>query len=196
MACNKPRTASINVRGFPKVGARSITGQCDGSRCTSSLKMSDWDVNNPYIARVFKDIAGLLEMKGESVFTIRAYQRAARTIDNLPSELDQIVRENGDVKQFPGIGQAIADKITELVTTGHLEYYERLKSQFPEGILDLMHVPGVGPKTTERLWKELGISTVPQLEQAIRDGRLASLPRMGKKSAENILRHIQSAHDG
>ena len=152
-------------------------------------------MNNPYIARVFKDIAGLLEMKGESVFTIRAYQRVARTINHLPTELDQVVREKGDLKEIPGIGQAIADKITELVTTGHLEYYERLKSQFPEGILDLMHVPGVGPKTTERLWKELGLSTVSQLEQSIKDGRLASLPRMGKKSAENILRHIQSAHD-
>ena len=150
-------------------------------------------MNNPQIAEIFENIAGLLEMKGESVFTVRAYQRVARTIDHLPTELEQMVRENGDLKTIPGVGQAIADKINELVTSDNLEFYEELKSEFPEGILDVMHVPGVGPKTTKRLWKELDVSTVSQLEQAIKDGQLAELPRMGKKTADNILREIQSA---
>ena len=150
-------------------------------------------MNNPQIAEIFENIAGLLEMKGESVFTVRAYQRVARTIDHLPTELEQMVRENSDLKTIPGIGHAIADKINELVTSDNLEFYEELKSEFPEGILDVMHVPGVGPKTTKRLWKELDVSTVSQLEQAIKDGKLAELPRMGKKTADNILREIQSA---
>ena len=150
-------------------------------------------MNNPQIADIFENIAGLLEMSGESVFTIRAYQRVARTIDHLPVELEQMVREDHDLREIPGIGQAIADKIKELVTTGELHYYEKLKSGFPDGILEVMRVPGVGPKTTKRLWEELDISTVSQLDQAAKDGRLAALPRMGKKSADNILRQIQSA---
>lgn len=150
-------------------------------------------MNNPQIAEIFENIAGLLEMQGESTFTVRAYQRVARTINHLPAELEQMVREESDLKQIPGIGQAIADKITELVSDGKLVFYDELKAEFPAGILDVMHVPGVGPKTTKRLWKELGVESVPQLEQAIKDGKLADLPRMGKKTADNILREIQSS---
>jgi DNA polymerase (family 10) len=149
-------------------------------------------MNNTQIAEIFEDIAGLLEIKGEQVFTVRAYQRAARSIYELPTELDQIVRENGDLKQIPGIGRAIADKITELVNTGGLRYHDRLRSEFPEGILDLMQVLGVGPRTAKRLWEELGVSNVAELESAARDGSLAALPRMGQTKVENILREIQS----
>ena len=149
-------------------------------------------MNNSQIAEVFENIAGLLEMKGEPGYTVRAYQRAARTIDRLPTELDEMVREEKDLREIPGIGKAISDKIKELVSTEQLQYFARLKSEFPKDILDLMHVPGLGPKTTVRVWKELGITTLAELEQGIRDGRVASLPRMGEKTAENILRHLQS----
>ena len=150
-------------------------------------------MNNSQIAELFENIAGLLEMREEPVFTIRAYQRAARTIERLPNELDQLVREGQDLREIPGIGKAISDKITELVNTGNLQYYEKLKAKFPEGILELMHIPGLGPKTTVRVWKELGITTASELEQAIRDGRLEALPRMGKKAVDNILRQIEFA---
>ena len=149
-------------------------------------------MNNPRIAETFENIAGLLEMKGESVFTVRAYQRVARTIDHHPVELDQAVREGQDLQEIPGIGKAIAEKIKELVTTDKLDYYEKLKAGFPDGTLDVMHVPGVGPKTTSLLWKELSISTVAELAQAIEDGSVAGLPRMGKKKADNILREIKT----
>lgn len=150
-------------------------------------------MNNAQIAEVFESIGGLLEMRGDSVFTIRAYQRAARTIERLPTELDQMVREEQDLKEIPGIGKAIADKITEMVKTDRLAYYERLKSEFPEGILELMQVPGLGPKTTRRVWKELDVTTVAGLEEAIESGRLAELPGLGKKTAENIARQLQFA---
>ena len=150
-------------------------------------------MNNPRIAEMFENIAGLLEMKAESVFTIRAYQRAARTIAELPTELDQMVREGRDLKEIPSIGQAIAKKITEMVTTGGLKYFERLRAEFPYGIVDVMHVPGVGPKTATRLWKELGISSVTELERAAEDGSLAALARMGREKAGNILREIRSS---
>ena len=150
-------------------------------------------MNNSGIAEVFENIAGLLEMQGEPMYTVRAYQRAARTIERLPTELAQMLREESDLTELPGIGKAISQKIAELVDTGRLEYFERLKSKFPEDILDLMHIPGLGPKTTMRFWKDLDITTVDELEQAIQDGKLASLPRLGEKTAENLLRHIRFA---
>jgi len=149
-------------------------------------------INNTQIAQTFESIADLLELKGEVVFKIRAYQRAARAIEHLPVELEQMVKENSDLKKIPGIGDAISKKIHDLIATGSLEYYDELKAEFPEGIIQLMNVPGIGPKTALRLSKELGISTVEDLERAIVEGRVASLPRLGEKSAENILRHIRS----
>ena len=153
-------------------------------------------MDNSRIAEVFENVAGLLEMRGDSTFTIRAYQRAARTIERLPTELQHMVRQGQDLQEIPGIGKAISDKISELVSTGRLGYLDGLKAEFPEGILELMHIPGLGPKTTMRVWKELGVTSVPELEQAITEGKLASLPRLGAKAADNILRHIQFARSG
>lgn len=148
-------------------------------------------MNNSQIAEVFENIAGLLEMKDEKVFTIRAYQRAARTIERLPSELDQMLKDEKDLKEIPGIGKAISDKIKELVETGELTYYAKLKAEFPDGLQELMQIPGLGPKTTKRIWKELDVTSVAELEQVIENGRLASLPRLGQKTADNISRQIQ-----
>ena len=148
-------------------------------------------MNNAQIAETFESIAGLLEMKGEKVFTIRAYQRAARTIERLPMELDAMVREKHDLREIPGIGKAISEKIAEMVETDSLAYYDRLKAEFPDGILDVMQLPGLGPKTVRRLWNELGVTDISGLQAAIDDGSLAGLPRLGKKTAENIARQIQ-----
>ena len=149
-------------------------------------------MNNARIAEVFTNIARLLEIKGEPAFTILAYQRAAWTIEDLPTELAQIIREGGDLREIPGIGKAISEKIKELVSTGRLSYFENLKSELPEGILDVIQVPGIGPKTARLMWEQLGISTVRQLREALADGRVAALPRMGEKKAENILREVRS----
>jgi len=149
-------------------------------------------MKNSDIAKVFSDIADLLEIKGEIPFKIRAYQKAARAIEHLPVEVEQIVKEGGNLEEIPGVGQAIAKKITELVTTGRLRYYDELKAEFPEGISTLLGIPGVGPKIAIRLSNELGIQSVDDLEAAILDGRVSSLPRLGDKVAENILRQIQA----
>ena len=148
-------------------------------------------MNNAQIAETFENIAGLLEMKGEKVFTIRAYQRAARTIERLPMEVADMLREEQDLRQIPGIGKAISEKIAEMVDTDSLRYYDRLKAEFPDGILEVMQIPGLGPKTVRRLWQELGVTDIPALQAAIDDGSLTSLPRMGKKTAENIARQIR-----
>jgi len=148
-------------------------------------------MNNAEIAKVFEDIADFLELKGENVFKIRAYQRAARAINHLPKEIEVMVGLGEDLKAIPGVGEAIARKITELLTTGKLEYYEKLRAEFPPGISTLLTIPGIGPKTAMKLSSELGIQTIDELEQAIKDGRVAGLFRMGDKTAENILRQIQ-----
>ena len=148
-------------------------------------------MKNSEIAKVFQDIADLLELKGENLFKIRAYQRVVRSIEHLPVEVEQLVAEDR-LQEVPGAGEAITKKITELVTTGKLDYYEKLKAEFPEGISPLLDVPGIGPKTAMLLSSELGISSVDELETAISSGKVASLPRMGDKITENILRHIQA----
>jgi len=149
-------------------------------------------MKNSEVARVFQDIADLLELKGENVFKIRAYQKAARAIEHYPRELKVMIEEGEDLQSIPGVGEAIAKKATELITTGKLGYYENLKTEFPAGITNLLAIPGIGPKTANKLSTELGISTVDELERAIEDGRVAQLFRLGEKTAENMLRQIQA----
>jgi len=148
-------------------------------------------MKNSEIAKVFQDIGDLLELKNENQFKIRAYQRVVRSIEHLPVEMEQLVKEDR-LKEIPGVGEAITKKITELVTTGHLEYYDTLKAEFPEGISTLLDIPGVGPKTAMLLSSELEISSVEDLEAAIVGGSVARLYRMGDKTAENILHQIQA----
>jgi DNA polymerase (family 10) len=149
-------------------------------------------MKNTAIAKVFQDMADLLELKSENVFKIRAYQRAARTIEHLPKEIEIMLQEGEDLQTIPGVGEAIAKKTVELINTGKLHVYEELKAEFPEGITKLLEIPGIGPKTANRLSTELGIKSVDELEQAIKDGRVAGLLRLGDKTADNILQQIQA----
>lgn len=148
-------------------------------------------MNNSDIVRVFQDIADLLELKGETPFKIRAYQKAVRSIEQLPVGLEQL-RQEGRLRDVPGVGEAIEKKIIELLTTGRLNYYEDLRSEFPAGVISLLQVPGIGPKTAMRLSTELGIKSPEELEGAIVDGRVEGLYRLGEKTAENILHHLRS----
>jgi len=149
-------------------------------------------MKNAAIAKVFQVMYDLLELKGENKFKIRAYQRAARAIEYLPKEIEVMLDEGEDLQTIPGVGEAIAKKSIELVNTGKLGAYEELKAQFPEGITRLLEIPGIGPKTANKLSTELGIQSVEELEKAIEDGRVAKLFRLGDKTAENILQQIQA----
>ena len=141
---------------------------------------------------IFDNIADLLELKGENKFKIRAYVRAAETIRHLPEEMELMHEEGKDFRDIAGIGDAIATKSVELITTGRLRFYEDLKASLPEGIINLMDIPGIGPKTAYKLATELKVGSVDQLETAIKDGRVAKLERMGDKTAANILRAIEA----
>ncbi len=114
-------------------------------------------MKNSDIAKVFSDIADLLEIKGENQFKVRAYQRATRTIEHLPVEVEQMVKEGQSLEEIPGVGEAIAKKTMELVTTGHLHYYDELRAEFPEGISTFLDIPGIGPRIAIRLCNELGV---------------------------------------
>ena len=149
-------------------------------------------MKNTAIAKVFGDIADLLELKGENTFKIRAYQKAVRAIEHYPREIKIMVDEGEDLRNILGVGEAIAKKTTELVTTGKLGYYENLKTEFPEGITNLLAIPGIGPKTANRLSGELGISSVDALEQAAKSGQVTKLFRLGDKTADNMLQQIQA----
>ena len=147
---------------------------------------------NEQIAELFENMGSLLEMKGDTVFKIRAYQRAARTIEQLPSPLATAVENGEDLTKIPGVGKAISEKIAEYISTGQVSAYERLVEELPSGVLDLKEIPGVGPKMAMAISQQLGISTVDGVAEAAADGRLATLPRMGRRAAEGILRHINA----
>ena len=149
-------------------------------------------MKNSKVATVFQDIADLLEIKGENVFKMRAYQKAARAIDHYPRELKIIIEEGEDLRNIPGVGQAIAKKTVELITTGKLDYYENLKAELPQGITNLLAIPGIGPKTAKKLSSELGISSVAELESAINEGQVAELLGLGEKTADSILHQIRA----
>ena len=149
-------------------------------------------LDNQIVARVFADIATLLKLKGESVFKIRAYTRAAEVFGHLPGQVAILARDEDQLKEIPGIGDAIASKTHELVTTGKMEFFEKLRGEFAPGLLDIMTVPEVGPKTAMRASEDLGVESIEDLEAAIRDGSFATLPRVGEKKAQSILKHLEA----
>jgi len=148
-------------------------------------------MNNAEVAKVFEDIAELLEIKGEKVFKVIAYRRGAEAIRSLGRDIKAIWKD-GTLEEIPGVGKAIAEKTDELLRTGKLEYYENLKSEIPIGLLDMLKVGDVGPKKAARFWKELDITSVEQLEAAARNGELKKLSGMGEKSEARILESIQA----
>jgi len=143
------------------------------------------------IAAVLESIGRLLEMKGENLFKIRAYTNAARALETYSGDLTAAVTE-GRLSEIAGIGKAIGEKITELVTTGQLTYFETLKAEFPPGLFALFELQGLGPKKIKAVWEQLGVTSIDELAAACADGRLGALPGFGKKTAENISAAIAS----
>ncbi len=146
-------------------------------------------ITNKEIARIFDEIADILEVKDEDGFKIRAYRRAARTIEGLTESLSNFSSVK-ELKNLPSIGDALAKKIYEITTAGKLNYYEDLKASVPEGIPELLSVPGVGPKTVAKLYSECGIADIESLEKAAKNHQLQELSGMGEKSEEKILKGI------
>ena len=146
-------------------------------------------MNKDEVAEILVNIGTLLELKGENPFKTRAYHNAARTIETLGEPLDKLIAEDrlGEIK---GIGEALQEKITTLVTTGRLPYYEELRASVPKGLVDMLEISGLGPKKLRALNKELGIENVEQLEQACKEGKVATLAGFGEKTQQNLLEGI------
>jgi DNA polymerase (family X) len=142
------------------------------------------------IVSILVDIGRLLEIKGENSFKCRAYVNAAHALSDNLTELEQIIAE-GRVREIRGIGEAIAGKIGEYYTTGKIQYYEDLKCQFPESLLELTGIPNLGPRKIKLLYETFAIATVGELEYACRENRLINLAGFGEKTQEKILKGIE-----
>jgi DNA polymerase (family 10) len=147
-------------------------------------------MKNQEIAQVFREIADMLEIKGENRYRILAYRRAADQIASEVRSIADLARE-GRLQEIPGIGEAIAGKINDLLTTGHIELHDRLRAEIPPGVVSLMSIPDVGPKTARLLWERLGLTSIEDVDRAARAGLLRQLPGLGAKSEANIIRGIE-----
>lgn len=143
------------------------------------------------IIDVLEAIARLLELKGELVFKIRAYENAARALETFSGDLAAMACEDR-LTEISGIGKAIAEKITELLNTGRLEFFEKLKAEFPPSLFELFELQGVGAKKIKTLYDKLHVTSVAELEKACRNGKVAELAGFGEKTAANILAAIES----
>jgi DNA polymerase (family X) len=141
------------------------------------------------VAGILAEIGTLLELKGENPFKTRAYANAARAIENLSEPLAKLVAEKrlGEIK---GVGEALTKKITEYVTTGRLKYYEGLKASIPPGLIEMLEIPGLGPKKIQVLNQKLGVDSVAKLEAACTAGKVAGLDGFGEKTQSNLLEGI------
>ena len=148
-------------------------------------------MNNRQLADTFTLIGNLCEIKGEVIYVILAYRKAAENLISLGREASEYWKE-GKLREIPGVGKAIAEKIDELLRTGKLEFLEKLKEEIPESLAGWLQVPGLGPKKIALIWKTLNITTLSELETAAKNGQLRGLAGMGAKSENAILEGIAS----
>ncbi len=148
------------------------------------------DLTNGDLAGIFHEIGDILELKGELVFKTVAYHRAADAIGRSPVDIGSAYR-SGSPPRIPGVGKAISDKLTELATTGHLAFHERLRAEIPASLVELLRIPGLGPKTVRLLNQELGIASIDDLRQAAVAGRLRELRGMSERTEALVLEGIE-----
>lgn len=148
-------------------------------------------MQNRKVAQILYEVADLLELEGVE-FKPRAYRRAAQAVESCPVPIEDLVRE-GRVTELPGVGKSIADKIEEIVKTGRLRYHEELKKKLPVDLYSLTQVEGVGPKIAKLLYEHLGVKNLDDLERAAREHRIRTVPGLGPKVEEKILRGLAEA---
>jgi DNA polymerase (family 10) len=142
------------------------------------------------VAKILDEIGTLLELKGENPFKCRAYHNASRTVAGFTKDINELI-EADELKNIRGIGDRLAEKITELVQTGQLKYYDDLKKSLPPGLVDMLGIPGLGPKRIKILHDKLKLKTIDQLKEAAEKHKLEKIKGFGEKIEENILRGIE-----
>ncbi|MCL4263574.1 MAG: DNA polymerase/3'-5' exonuclease PolX [Anaerolineae bacterium] len=148
-------------------------------------------MNNREVAQLFSDVADMLSIRGDNVHRVLAYRRAAEAIETLGRDINQVYAE-GALIEIPGIGGTLAEKIAEMLTTGKLEFYERLAQEIPPSLVELLKVEGLGPKRVKQVYEVLEVTTLAELTAVAREGKLRDLPGMGAKSEEKLLKAIES----
>ena len=148
-------------------------------------------MENLEIAKVLSQMADLLEIQDANPFRVRAYRNAARFVDGYAKPMRKLVEEESDLTDLPGIGKEMARHIHELIETGGLSVLDELAEKIPRSLIDVIELPGVGPKKAKKLWKELGVETVDELEQRAEAGDVAALDGFGEKSQDKILTGIE-----
>jgi DNA polymerase (family X) len=143
-------------------------------------------IRNADIARIFEQIADLLELQQANPFRVRAYRHAARTLSAWPQEMADLATRGGHFEDLPGIGKDLAGKIAEILARGSCDQLDRLQASFPRGITDLLHISGLGPRRVHTLYHELGIRSPAQLLSAAREGRIRTVPGFGAVSERRI----------
>jgi DNA polymerase (family 10) len=149
-------------------------------------------MKNDDIARVFGEIADLLELKDENTYRVIAYRNAERELRSTGYDIPAMLAAGEELPKMPGIGAELASKIREIYETGTSKTLEKLRQEYPAGILDLLRLPGVGPKRVRLFYEKLGVGSLEDLERAIRSGRLRALGGFGAKSEQKILEAIQT----
>ena len=145
---------------------------------------------NIEIARIFAQIADLLEIQQESTFRVNAYRKGSRALESLADDVEAVAAR-GELRKIGGIGESLAEKIEEYLRTGTVAYHEELQRALPPGVAELMTIPEVGPKTALLLYQRLGVTDIDALERAARAGKVRELPRLGAKIEQNILQGIE-----
>ena len=146
-------------------------------------------MKNREIAAVFDEMADILEVKGDNPFKVRAYRRASLNLRGLTRPVEELSRE--ELLEIPGVGEELAAKIGEYCSTGVVHAHEKLKGEVPAGLIQLLAVPGLGPKTARLLVEKAGIADLDALEKAAREHRLAGIPGIQAKTEENILKGLR-----
>jgi len=158
-------------------------------RPRSVSRTDDTVISNSELARIFNEIGDMLEILGEVVYKAVAYRRVADAVERYPDDVAALYRR-GDPPKLPGAGAALTAKLAELAETGRLEYHERLRTQVPDGLLDILRVPGVGPKTVRLLNAELGIDSLDALRAAAETGQLRAVKGLSERTEQNVLEGI------
>jgi len=149
-------------------------------------------VHNADIAADFDELADLLEIEGANPFRIRAYRNAARTMRDLPQDVAAMLAKGEDLTELPGIGKDLAAKIREIVETGTAAMLEEHRKTVPVTLVELLKIPGIGPKRVKALYHDLGIRTLDQLQKAAEEGRVRTLQGFGEKTEQYLLHHLQA----
>ena len=145
-------------------------------------------MDNKEIARRFYRLAALMEVRGDDPFRLRSYRNAAEAIEVWPTSLKKIAEEEGvtGLQEIPGVGKAIAGKVIDLLTKGTFDAWERMTAETPETVLDLLEIPGIGPKTAALLHQRFKVSSLSDLKAFVDSGGLDMVDGIGPKTAERI----------